>query len=1001
MGNERLNDGMRAKLGSHYLEKGKLQSITMLEQNQDVYAVKNALLAMALGRSRKVRIQHIGAVAMFSKGFQTYYKTMDELLPQVKVLLRDNALTEQLERDLYDVVNDERVYDAAQYDIPLRQRIAAYAQTQLANPLLEQAGKEVFARMLESATIDDQSRSANTLLARILKQRMKQMLMETFDGRHDLVTAKNRAAINHEYQSLNAYYLGLTEAQRDVALKDEPLTFDQKWLQTADRWGGRIQNIVFNAIDVALRRSKSMLLPFVKANKEWVEALDKQKRILSKFNDKSKELFLPLFKTTKAMLNGKETTISLHEIHWNENDPETAAALKNPNSGLTNTMVQYGKWLMDEMEKEFTNYLFETKSYEYLRKTNTEEEAKALAAAEVRVRWKKGQLPAMPRRYTEAIAAGEMKDAFALFFNSVTRSENVFDEYKHETHDRAGYERLTSSFWTQFQSADYYGGTSRLQLLGLTVDENGALQVIDESKQRDLSYNLENMGNYVMAASLRARNSGDAIDTINTALDYLDGLEKTRGVNTESLRDQLETYIDRQVYGDIPETGYIKAFGTAIHIDNTINTGATFLHMAHLAASPILAAKNALSQSVKGAANALTNDLAKTSYFKIGDVQAAAQLVFSNPKLASAINEKHQFVAMSERDLINHMTRVKTRQIATDTDTAMIGNFVGDYYTQLIGSLAQMSAEGALNAYSIDGNGNLVYDIKKDTRFYQPNGTQTTVQKLMMDDLLQSQAAERIHEPGTTGYSQQDENRVKTVAQRYVGELTDGQFKNRMTAFGLSRLVMNMRNYLYNVGQTWWKERGAEPLLGFRQVETNEKGEQRVVWSVPEAEGILQTVAYALKRLAKADFASVKEMDEMRRRNLVSVALFAAVVGGTYLLLDTLLSAEKEEDENVLQRLHRQVVLGALNEQFTLFNPSRLWTDFQKDGAFVTQVHNIWEVIKLPVTVPYNIATEEKEWTKATWEAFYKTTKLVPYTRTLRDVASLSETVWNDITNKQ
>lgn len=1001
MGNERLNDGMRAKLGSHYLEKGKLKDITMLEQNQDVYAVKNALLAMALARSKKVRIQHIGAVAMFSKGFQTYYKTMDELLPQVKLLMLDNALTEQLERDLFEVVQDQRVYDAAQYDIPLRQRIAAYAQTQLANPVLSQPGKEVFTRMLESATQDVQNRSANTQLARIVKQRMKQMLMETFDGRHDLEAAKNKAAINHEYQSLNAYYLGLTEAQRDVALKDEPLTFDQKWLQTADRWGGRIQNIVFNAIDIALRRSKAALLPFVKQNKEWIEALDKQKRILSKFNDRSKELFAPLFKTTKAMLNGKETVISLHEIHWDENDPETAAALKNPNSGLTKTMVSYGKWLMDEFEKEFAKYLFETKSFEYLRKTKTEEEAKALAAAEVRVRWKKGMLPAMPRRYTEAIAAGEMKDAFSLFFNSVTRSENVFDEYKHETHDRAGYERLTSSFWTQFQSADYYGGTSRLQMLGLTVDENGALQVVDEAKQRDLSYNLENMGNYAMAASLRARNSGDAVDAINTAMDYLNGLEKTRGVNTESIREQLETYINRQVYGDIPETGYIKAFGTAIHIDNAINTGATFLHMAHLAASPILSAKNALSQGIKGIVNAMTNDLAKTQYFKIGDVRAAAELVFHNPKLAAAINEKHQFVAMSERDLINHMTRVKTRQIATDTDTAMIGNFVGDYYTQLIGSLAQMHTEGALNAYSLNANGELVYDIKKDTRFYNANGNQTAIQKLMMEDLLQSQEAERIHAPGTTGYSQQDENRVKTVAQRYVGELTDGQFKNRMTAFGLSRLVMNMRNYLYNAGQTWWKERGAEPLLGFRKVETNEQGEQRVVWSVPEAEGILQTIAFVLKRLAKADFASIKSMDELRRRNLVGMAMFAAVVGGSYLLLDALLSADKEDEENTLQRLHRQIVLGALNEQFTLFNPTRIWTDFQKNGAFVAQVHNIWEVIKLPATVPYKIATDEKEWTAATWEAFYKTSKLIPYTRTFRDMAGISETVWNDITNQQ
>lgn len=1033
--NERITVASFTKMPLAYGQKQALgaalgtevvKNVSLKQTTQDLNAALNTMLVMMIQNANKsagktpVRVEKVASIGAVGENPQLHFKEVADVLPSIKAISK-SILSKSIEPDLKSALDNETLYEPDLYTIDLMSRIRLYAQTEASKTSSPNDKEAIVLNNLLSLVKETEAGdiTAEMALAKGLYNRLQYLRAEVFKN------DKQALLSNPEYLMLMRMYLELTEKKRTQKLADKEMRIDEIWLRTQDRMSGRVQTYVYDIIDAALRRSKNQLLPFVEQNKQFVDLLNKTAQKLSIFKDNSESLFKPMFKTRKAKYNNEWVEVNTQEIHYDENDPETKAALANPNSGLTLTMVSYGKYIVESFQEEFAKYLANQNERIYLKgyySKSDQEKAdiiKERAMTDAKARMKPGMLPAITGRYTEALAKGDFREAFDKFFQNGLFQDSPFENYYQDKEDADGYYKLSSQFWSQFSSGDYYGGPQRLNLMGLTINESGELEVIDMKTQQGLTKNLENSFNYTMAASIRAREMKPAVQAINVANDYLSALQKQRGVNTNELQKSLDIYINRQIYGELPQTGEIALGGLIVNIDNTLGAFGQLTNLMHLSLAPFLAAKNALSASLKGALNATINTLADkitgnaVGFFGIENVSRAISLLSYNPKLVAAINKKHQIVSMGERDLISHFENVSTKKNLSDTDTAMLFHWYGEHYTQLIGALAQMDKEGVLGAYSLNDKGELVYDVKKDTRFYNLMGQKMPLADLLMRDIIHSQTREGVHNIGGNGvllspYSQGDENRIKVIVQRFVGEVTDNQLKNQLSAYALPRAIMSLRTYLYNTLQYFWKNPSVEPMLGTRKVAVGSTGKEEVVWDAPVAEGLIQTLVHTFKLIKNAAFAPASEqlsLNPYQKRNLVSAGVFTSVVLGLYYLIGHIIDADDEDKQSTLDLVTKWTIYGAVQEQLSNVNPIAPYTEIaEKPTVYIQQANNLIDVFRatLMFAPKYLGYTDENgvPLKELVADYAYKVSKNIPYATSYRNLHNLSISIWDDITGE-
>ncbi len=220
-------------------------------------------------------------------------------------------------------------------------------------------------------------------------------------------------AANEEYQFLLQTYRELTGYNEINTQRFNELSFDEKLIQTADRWTGQIRTWLFDQVDLATRKGVDEMLPFNKELNRRTKTLNTLSgNILSYGLDKTHDLFKPLFKkATGYDQNGKEVPISTHEIHCDINDAETARALANKE--ITTEQLEFGKWLADSMYEEFVQYVMTVERKNISQRANmTEVELRAAAENEVARRYKKGMMPVFVRSTGSALSEGKLMEAF-------------------------------------------------------------------------------------------------------------------------------------------------------------------------------------------------------------------------------------------------------------------------------------------------------------------------------------------------------------------------------------------------------------------------------------------------------------------------------------------------------------------------------------------------------------------------------------------------------------
>jgi hypothetical protein len=161
--------------------------------------------------------------------------------------------------------------------------------------------------------------------------------------------------------------------------KVTPIDFDEKWLKTVDRWHGKVRTWVFDSLDTAMRKSKELIMPFQEEMQAEVSKLNKANPHINIFTDESHKLFDKVIKKRKIKdaKTGEMVDISMHELHWDENDAQTAKALKD--GDLTMAELNFGKWLSNKMYEEFIEYVIEVERSSIAKGNDTPEQLRAAA----------------------------------------------------------------------------------------------------------------------------------------------------------------------------------------------------------------------------------------------------------------------------------------------------------------------------------------------------------------------------------------------------------------------------------------------------------------------------------------------------------------------------------------------------------------------------------------------------------------------------------------------
>ena len=1013
-----LGDSIQEKDELTRQDRSKLRRVTLMNTNQDINALKNSIIAMALKNEKPtLKINKIGSVRITSRGYEPHFMYMEDIVVPLKELFDIKYFKENLERDIFDLVSNETLLNPNTYKIAVMDKLKYYVQSRLAQNKDVKNGEKLSAMKDLIANVEGDHMKTNMReLAKAIRARLYYLRNEVYGN------DSSRLALSQEYNELASIYMDITAYDDINVSKVTAIDYDEKFLKTADRWHGKVRTWVFDSLDTAMRKSKELIMPFQAKMMEMVDELNKANPHLNLLTDSSHKLFDKIIKKRKIKdkKTGQMVEINMQELHWDENDSETRALL---NSGdLSRTELEFSKWLADELYNEFIDYIIEVEHGSVAKGNDTYEDIRAAAELMVNTRYKKGMLPVFTKSFSSALSEGNIAKAFKLFTDNAGKwyGGNIYSEYQ-QSQDADSvltdgkYHKLLSPFWSQFTSASLFGSQSRMNMLGIGY-ENGELMLFNNDRNEDVSKNLQNVGLFTKAASTRARTMKEAITNVNIALDILRAEEKQKGIKTDDIILQVENYVNRQVYGNLPETGVWSVYGATLNIDAACDAGGKLIYMIHMAINPILGAKNAASASMKGFISSLANAMSGSKMFTPVDVVKAISEVVANPAKVEKINRKYQLVNITERDLLNHWKNNQSRKNIMETDFQMMFHWFGDHYTQLIGSVAQMINDGTYFAHDENGE----YDPTLDERFQGENG------KIIMEDVMKRQYLENYHVPQngkmTHAYSQRDENRIKVINQRYVGELNDNQYKNMISSFGIARAVMNLKNYIYNVKQFYWSNTRPDVFIGGRTVVDG-----KVVWEPVMAEGVLNTIIYMVDQVRKGE---KMDMNSFRRRNIASAGASLLVLSSLYFVVDALTEGFDDDDDkkkktktpyhqrlfgqlfgekgynvrkdqkelNYAQQVLRYVLAGGANENLSYLNPLKSYHDSMNyPNTFMMQIGNILDAFVGTLTLPAELSGfDDDTFWKDIDEYVLSLSKVAPYGSNYKVMRNGTEQILKD-----
>ena len=841
-----------------------------------------------------IRKALLGIVSMDMKrtmiGMRDENKDADVRFRNVGVLgIHRSDINPNMAYDMNDLVNNIRIMR----DIP--EFVNSIDNIHLRNVIndeevYQEEYKQSYIDMLKNFFAVQSVSHKNDTIRSLNDQRLRVMLDGSIDQQIDAIKARMRymerrmggsakAQNLFEYQILGASLLELESG----GLAHKHAYEKMKWFPMKFLTAHNVKNSLLQQAVISLDQDKKRTVeefrkyqksmdPFTEDVIKLYETLDPAVKVRARFMEEGGKYFQRLYKKSKTK-DGQD--VVMPEIYWDKESDEVKRLISE--GKLTESEIRYANELIERIEQRLIDNIYHenknvpgnldaiTGQTKY-----TKEDARVQL---MRSGYKKGMIPVIDKSTNELLLSGKIKKAYDKF---VAQSANIEVFLEDNLHNSEVLTKLSDTFQKQVSN------TERLKRAGLAYDGTGNLIAIDKNANENMSTNLEKIGNYFMISGIRKENyesnSMPIVNSINATFKMIDV-----AADSEIMKENkqwLKEYTERIIHQKTQDTGEaITVAGKKISVPGIVNIGLRAMSFGFLAYRPEIGGRSLFFNESQMWMTAAANSIAKTGYFGLKSLKESHAFVM-NPKninLIRTMTDKYQTVDRSEWDVVNNPRIVKSDKNLLQAQYGHIFNWITDAGARSIVMVAQMIEDGSLQAHSLDKEGNLVYDEKKDKRMYS-NGKLTDKGNAYRAGLMADLKKDGVIPPESDqldrGYSFEDSNNFKLLADKYIIGSMDAQTKSSMTNHYFGRMIAQFRLFsmdkLFNAGVS--AEERQTRLGAMRKVIKDSTGQWISQREYINVEGQLQSLGKLVRAFGNMRNQSLsewyKETDPITRLNI-------------------------------------------------------------------------------------------------------------------------------------
>ena len=904
---------------------------------------------------------------------------MSDFIHEVRLLKNIPAFMNEVPDNIKAVLNDETLFNMDAYNQPFLQQYIEFLRTSgEGGSFTETAARDRLRTAAEKAMFSEEGSNANLLDAIRYRQRM----MQKDYKQAYLVTDPEYIMLAHLVEDMNQHGRTNPNSIRDTSMvghllknthniqSDVVQTVVRKTEQAVMKLAAK--NGVFRAEMTARIKALEEKSSFMKVP-GGVELADRGwKRFEAMWRLSGEEGVEKVYRKDGTELIGAHT----NTLHWNKNDPATAAKLKA--GKLTQAELDFANYALDEIHKAMVDktvhdYKMDMRHWDPVTGIFDETLARKEAEAFVTKHYPRGWVPVVRRPASEAVFNLKFKEAFST---SLGASANVDAIYAQDA-DRVSGEnagerekgRVSNTYGSELEIHEplsKIGGSTRLRRMGLEIVDG---KLISEADERNMAstMNLEIILNYVrLATDRQIIHEEETVPVYNGARALLLAKKLEESVEQVYNLKSLEDYAMRMIYNE-PIKDSFNVMGV---------NPAPIMNMAISASSFIGVAWNWKVALASGVMNnlqmlgfSIASGIADDGLFSAKHFAEAAKRMTNKKdrdKMA-ALMEKHFINEWQQQDLADSFNKSHTRKLLFSGHAMNIGNFWTDNNTRGMVMMAQMLKDGSWDAYSLTPKGEVVYDEKKDRRWYGADGKLTEDGGVLIKEVKrrlieQGVVDQKENEPLRLGYDLEMGRTFKWIADKYIIGGMDASQKANLSSAWYGRMFTTFKTYMMDRIYNWHGRDINSDAGGRLVVKTDASGKKMAVWERREITSYVTALGNLFKMVADyremgtADFKNMRPAD---KRALAKLSYDAILCVLCYLIYNGL--KDDDDEDNFVTAPNKQSAYTYERKMFDMLKqiawdgaagsaPGLVYTMAGSGGGSAIPVlNNAWRLMNVPL----------------------------------------------------
>lgn len=564
---------------------------------------------------------------------------------------------------------------------------------------------------------------------------------------------------------------------RDLYRQDDKFTVStfQSYIDSSARTGNPILDKLFEYMTLAASKVRSYMVDFRTKDEKAIDELVKEFRSISPGSFIEEYTINDARKFFSSMIEYKDAY-----------DPQS----KKKVSVRTGRLVQKGSKEYKDLTPKQREYLdhFNREADKSLKKIHGEDVSSVgfIPLMKISSEQTLKKIAAEPKRTWEFI-----KDANASFWNQ------GIDNYEYHLGDNQVNSIAYDSFVGQHDNPKglVYGNANRLDKIGLKY-EDGQLIVTDLKKNTAMETDLSFILNSFVASNVR-KSEFDKIQPITDALkSFLIKNKETFSNITDTSLAMFEDFFSRFVNETMSDAAQMRGINKVL---NALQSKASLAVLAFKFGTDV---KNLSTGWMTTMKEAIYNTFTKEGFSLLSIAKAHSYVTTDSAKEAvqkSVINKLNQRYGLFNMDYqqITSRQNLDTSKSLFRSKNFFVLNRIGDVFNRRLYAAATYIEEGSLDAYSLDKNNNLIYDEKKDLRFYNKDGSQTNLQKLFLKAVKEDMVREEgLDKKGNLlwGHTIKQRNAMKSNMDRIYGSY-DNDHASRMKSYAWGKALSSLRTY--------------------------------------------------------------------------------------------------------------------------------------------------------------------------------------------------------------